>query len=178
MKKLIISIASIMILIPLSGASPLVERGDIIHTANARNPIKEGQPAPDFTLQTADGEQIRLSDYLGEKVLINFWASWCPPCREEMHVFENYFIANKPKAHLISINLTYAEKAIDDVQGYLRKNNLTFPVLLDTKGKTGESYQVLTLPTSIFIDSNGIIQKKWIGPLDNKTLQSILSNLK
>ncbi len=73
--------------------------------------------------------------------------------------------------------MTNAEKTIDDVQAFVKRNNLTFPVLLDSQGKTGEAYQILTLPTSLFIDSGGIIQKKWIGPLDEDTIHSILTNM-
>ncbi len=176
-KQLLISIASIIILIPLSGASSIIERGTFIHTASFNQLANEGQPAPNISLQTSTGEHIRLSDFKGQKVVVNFWASWCPPCREEMQAFENYFSSNKQNARLMSVNMTNAEKTIDDVQAFLKRNNLTFPVLLDSQGKTGEAYQILTLPTSLFIDSGGIIQKKWIGPLDEDTIHSILTNM-
>lgn len=176
-KHLLISIASILTLVPLSGANPVIERGEII-TASMDNLVKEGQPAPNISLSTITGEHIRLSDYRGEKIIVNFWASWCPPCREEMQAFENYFNANRQNTRLLSVNMTNAEKNIGDVQAFLKRNELTFPVLLDTQGKTGEAYQILTLPTSIFIDSSGIIRKKWIGPLDEETIHTFFTNMK
>ena len=177
-KPLFIGIASIMTLISLTGASPLIERGAVIHTAGFDYSIEEGQSAPNINLQTTTGEYARLSDYRGRKVVVNFWASWCPPCQEEMQAFENFFSLNKQKASLLSVNMTNAERTINDVRTFLQKSQLTFPVLLDVQGKTGEAYQILTLPTSIFIDSDGIIRKKWIGPLDEKTMDSILINMK
>lgn len=177
-KHLLISIASILTLVPLSGANPVIERGEIIHTASVDKLVKEGQPAPNISLSTITGEHIRLSDYRGEKIIVNFWASWCPPCQEEMQAFEDYFNANRQNTRLLSVNMTNAEKNIGDVQAFLEKNELTFPVLLDTQGKTGEAYQILTLPTSIFIDSSGIIRKKWIGPLDEKTIHTFFTNMK
>ncbi|WP_455663307.1 peroxiredoxin family protein [Pradoshia sp.] len=176
-KQLLISIATIITLIPLSGASSIIEQGEFIHTASLDHLVEEGRPAPNISLQTTTGEHIRLSDFKGQKVVVNFWASWCPPCREEMQAFENYFSSNKQNARLMSVNMTNAEKTVNDVQAFLKRNELTFPVLLDNQGKTGEAYQILTLPTSLFIDSGGIIQKKWIGPLDEETIHSILANM-
>ncbi|PHS15637.1 MAG: redoxin [Kangiella sp.] len=112
--------------------------------------------APDFTLKSRDGKNVRLSDLRGQVVLLNFWASWCGPCRQEMPILDN--IHNKYKSlgfSVLGVNLdAKSKKAI----GYLKDTPVTFPVLYDPKGVTSEQYGVSAMPSTVIIDRNGNVR--------------------
>ncbi len=112
--------------------------------------------APDFTLKSRDGKNVRLSDLRGQVVLLNFWASWCGPCRQEMPILDN--IHNKYKSlgfSVLGVNLdAKSKKAI----GYLKDTPVTFPVLYDPKGMTSEQYGVSAMPSTVIIDRNGNVR--------------------
>ena len=112
--------------------------------------------APDFTLKSIDGKNVRLSDLRGQVVLLNFWASWCGPCRQEMPILDD--IHNKYKSlgfSVLGVNLdAKSKKAI----GYLKDTPVTFPVLYDPKGVTSEQYGVSAMPSTVIIDRNGNVR--------------------
>ena len=126
-----------------------------------------GNPAPDFQLPNLDGKTVSLSDLRGKPVLLNFWASWCRPCRDEMpHIQQVYEEWSDKGLVVLAINLGESSSKVKEfVQSY----GLPFPVLLDTKGDIAQKYNVRGLiPTTFFIDKNGIIQVKKIGAFPNK----------
>ncbi len=122
-----------------------------------------GLQASDFTLSTLSGEEVQLSDFRGSAVLINFWASWCPPCRAEMadmqRVYDRY---ERQGFTIFAVNLTHRDSQ-RDVKRFVENQGLTFPILLDISGNVGDQYQVRLLPTSFFINRDGVIQKIVIG---------------
>ena len=132
--------------------------------------IEIGNLAPDFTLPTIDGQVVSLSSLRGKKVILNFWATWCPPCREEMPDLEAFYSehAKEKNVVVLAVNLTSAEASVGDVKKFIKKYNLTFPVLLAKSDKLAAQYQAFTIPTSYIIDSNGVIRNKRIGPMDQK----------
>jgi peroxiredoxin len=134
-------------------------------TSEAPKPAVEGQQAPDFTLADVSGIKICLSDLKGEVVLVNFWATWCPPCREEIPsmVALNRLMAGKP-FRMLAISLDQGGK--DAVNDFFRRSGLTLPVLLDSDGKVGKLYGITGVPETFVIDRKGVIIKKVIGPLD------------
>lgn len=112
-------------------------------------------PAPSFTLQTLDGKTVSLSDYRGRVVMINFWASWCGPCRQEMPLLEEiYRDYHKAGFTLLGVNL---DEDARDARGFLDGENLelSFPVLLDPRGKVAEKYENQAMPSSYFVDKSG-----------------------
>ena len=126
-----------------------------------------GKPAPDFQLLDLDGQTISLSDLKGKPVLLNFWASWCGPCRSEMaYLQEIYEERSGEGLVLLAINIG---ESSSQVQEFLQKRNLSLPVLLDTQNRVAEQYGVQFLPTTFFIDKDGIIQDKIVGAFTNKT---------
>ncbi|WP_246939576.1 TlpA family protein disulfide reductase [Bacillus pinisoli] len=143
----------------------VINKGDLVN-----------QVAPDFSLQTLSGESVRLSELKGKKVFINFWASWCPPCKDEMPEIQE-FHEKYPDIMVLAIDLRNTEKSDEVVKEFIEENGYTFPVLLDQKGKVGESYKVLTLPTSFFINTNGEIQYKFIGPLTLEKMEEMVNSL-
>jgi cytochrome c biogenesis protein CcmG/thiol:disulfide interchange protein DsbE len=130
-----------------------------------------GFQAPDFELQTLDGKTIKLSDLRGQAVIINIWATWCPPCRAEMPALQKVYEEHRETVEILAINATYQD-SLDTVQEFARANNLSLPILLDENGIVAESYQLRSLPTSFFIDPDGIIQEVVIGgPMSEALLQ-------
>jgi len=121
----------------------------------------------DFSLQTADGSQLALSDLRGQVVLLNFWATWCPPCKAEMPDLEALY-RDYGAAHdfvVVGVNL---QEDREIVEKFARETSLSFPVLLDADGKvSGQSYAVRSLPMSMIIDREGYIREAWSGRLSS-----------
>ncbi|WP_110929542.1 TlpA disulfide reductase family protein [Bacillus massiliglaciei] len=131
-----------------------------------------GSKAPEFELKTLSGEPAKLSDYRGKKVLLNFWATWCPPCKEEMPDMEKYSQETEDDTVILAVNIDPE----NNVKGFIEDNNITFPVLLDPAGKKAinTEYQVLSIPTSFFIDEKGYIRNKYVGALTYNDMQRFL----
>jgi peroxiredoxin len=136
-----------------------------------------GHPAPDFELVNVEGETIRLSDFRGQPVIVNFWATWCPPCRAEFPEFQKAAVDNADRLVIIGVNNTAVDQA-DLIPGFLDEFGITFPIVLDTAdGATVETYRVLGLPTTVFIDSNGIVNEVFTGPLNKAYIESKITEL-
>lgn len=122
-----------------------------------------GFQAPDVNLRTPKGEQYSLSDLRGKAVILNIWASWCPPCRAEMpalqRVYEQY---HSQGLEILAINATNQDN-LDLALSFISEYQLTFPILLDNDGNTSKDYRVNSLPTTYFIDQAGIIRDVVIG---------------
>lgn len=141
--------------------------------------IKEGNKAPDFELTTVDGKQLKLSDMVGKKVILNFWATWCPPCKAEMPHMQDFYEEQADNGvEVVAVNLTTAEKNPADIEKFVEEYGLTFDIPLDEEGDIGgEMYQAFTIPTSYIIDTNGIIQKKIIGPMDKEMMTELINSI-
>lgn len=139
---------------------------------------RSGFSAPDFTLSTLDGGSAALSDYRGSVVVVNFWASWCPPCRKEMPAIQAAASAYPPKElTILGVNST-AQDNLADVQAFVAEHGLTFPILLDKTGEVSSLYQVRALPTTYFIDQDGVIQKViYGGPLSEALIRAEIDRL-
>lgn len=138
-------------------------------------PIK-GHPAPDFALPTLDGKTIRLSDYKGKPVLVNFWATWCGPCRAEFPDFQKAWTDNADQLVIIGINNTTTDDK-SQIPGFLDEFGITFPIVLDESGDTAKAYNILGLPTSIFIDRDGVVKEVFTGPLNKAYIEAKLGEL-
>ncbi|WP_251550630.1 peroxiredoxin family protein [Neobacillus muris] len=130
--------------------------------------------APDFELKTLTGETVKLSDLKGKKVMINFWATWCPPCKAEMPDMEKFHQVVGDDIAILAINIDPQY----DVQAFVDEYKLTFPILLDSEDSVNEKYRVLSIPTSYFIDSKGIIQNKISGSMTLEQMKEYAGNLK
>ncbi len=134
-----------------------------------------GQLAPDFEMVYADGKRVRLSDLRGQPVLINFWASWCGPCRVEMPELVKAHDAHR--SHGLVILAVNVEETIQQVQPFVDEFDMPFPVVLDSAGEVSRQYQVRNLPSSIFIDRTGTIAVRWVGILTPEQLQKHLERI-
>lgn len=114
-----------------------------------------GKSAPDFKLVTMDGEEMSLSDFRGKPVFVNFWATWCPPCRAEMPDMEKLY--GNMDIEILAVNMTDTEKNEGAVADFVNETALTFPVLMDVDGELSSAYNVKAYPTSYLIDADGKI---------------------
>ncbi len=111
------------------------------------------RPAPDFTLTTLDGDSLTLSDYQGQVVLVNFWASWCPPCNAEVDDLNAYYEAHKDEGFtIIGVNV---EDTPEDAKAFVEQHGVAFPIVIDTEAKVAGDYNVIGLPSSYFINQDG-----------------------
>jgi peroxiredoxin len=130
--------------------------------------------ASDFGLPDLSGKSVKLSSFRGKTVLLNFWASWCPPCRSEMPDLQKLSERlKKSKFILLAVNLERDPKA---VRSFMNDNHYTFPVLMDAEGKAAQLYAVTAIPTTFLIDKQGRVVQRWIGAvnwLDEPVLKGI-----
>jgi peroxiredoxin len=137
-----------------------------------------GYPAPDFQLQDINGFHYTLSDLQGRVVVINFWASWCTPCKIEMPAFQE--AANEYDIEdviILGVNVSNQDD-INNAISFLEDQQITFPILLDQTGSVSNIYDVYSMPTTFFVDAEGIIRKVMIGgPISKAAIKSEISQL-
>jgi cytochrome c biogenesis protein CcmG, thiol:disulfide interchange protein DsbE len=133
-----------------------------------------GHPAPDFTLTTLDGTQVRLSELRGRPVVLNFWATWCPPCRGEMPQLE---AASRRYADQVAVIGVNQVEPAGTVQAFANEVGLTYPIPLDSSGVASRLYGVRSLPTTFFIDRDGMIRQIQVGGLTEATLADMLRSV-
>lgn len=141
--------------------------------------LAKGEQAPDFKLATLDGEVVNLSDYQGQKVMLNFWATWCPPCRAEMPHMQTYFEeqASDENVVILAVNLTTEDRGIEKVEDFVEEFGLEFAIPLDEKGDIGSTYQAVSIPTSYMIDTAGRVQHKIVGPMDLPMMEQLVEDM-
>lgn len=132
--------------------------------------IEKNKRAPDFELLNLSGEKVRLSDYRGKKVFLNFWATWCGPCEIEMPHMESFYKRNKDleNVEIIAVNMTKSEANVENVREFADNYGLTFPVLLDNKGEIEDLYKIISYPSTYLINEDGILISGFIGSVNNE----------
>ena len=135
-----------------------------------------GLPAPEIVLLDVNGQTIKLSDYRGRPVLVNFWATWCTPCWTEMPNLVAQYEKHKDTQGLIVLAINVQQDAKGDaIQAYIRRFKMSFPILLDDAGKAELDYRVRGFPTTIFIDRNGVIRDFVVGgPMSEEFIEQEL----
>ena len=129
------------------------------------SPLKIGLPAPDFMFPGLDGKMVRLSDYQGHVVLVNVWATWCPPCVDEMPSMERLYREFKgEKFEILAVSIDALGEKV--VAPFMKKYNLSFPALMDPDGTIKTLYHTTGVPESFIVDQEGILIKQIIGPRD------------
>jgi len=139
---------------------------------------QQGFLAPDFELKTPTGQTVQLSDLRGQVVLVNLWATWCPPCRAEMQSIEKVYQEYKDQGFtVLAVNMTYQDDPLT-IMPFVHKQGLTFPVLLDETGELANAYQLRSLPSSYFIRRDGIINEVVIGgPMSEALLRTRIEDI-
>ncbi|WP_419151463.1 TlpA family protein disulfide reductase [Aeribacillus alveayuensis] len=139
--------------------------------------LEKGDKAPDFELLTLNGETKKISDFQGKKVILNFWATWCPPCKEEMPEMQKLYEDYSDEIEIVAVNFTASESNQEKVKQFIENNGFTFPILLDPKNKANSGYEVLTYPTTYFLNEDGIIQDKVVGQMTKQYLMEKIDDM-
>ena len=143
-------------------------------TRERRLPPSVGSVAPDFSLKKLGGGNQKLSDLKGKPVVINFWATWCPPCKEEMPLLQRY--ASQYGEQMVLLGVDYAEQE-PVVQEFVDTMGITFPILLDGDGSVSNLYFVRNYPTTFFVDAEGVVRAQHLGLLTEEMLQKYLKTI-
>ncbi|WP_297719418.1 TlpA disulfide reductase family protein [Intestinimonas sp.] len=128
--------------------------------------------APDFTATDAEGTEVKLSDYVGKPIVLNFWASWCPPCKSEMPDFHDAWEELDGEVQFLMVNATDGgRETVETAKEYVEGQGFSFPVLFDTGMEAASAYGAYSLPTTYFIDAEGYVVAGAKGAIDRDTLQ-------
>lgn len=158
------------VLVGLMIISPKVDQN--VEQSEQQLPLTVGSPMKDFTLHNVSGQPITISHMKGKPLVVNFWATWCAPCREEMPLLEQAAFDHKNELNIIGVN--FGEKQ-DLVQSFVNENKITFHVVLDETGSVADEYFVRNYPMTFFFDKNGILQAQHIGQLNQEILDRYLA---
>lgn len=166
------------LLILVAGAAWILFSAEQDPTLAKEPAPQNGFPAPDFSLKTATGETYTLSELKGQAVLVNMWATWCPPCRAEMPAIEAIYQEYKDQGLVVlAINHTFQDNPLD-IAPFTEEYGLTFPILLDETADSARAYQVRSLPSSYFINRQGIINEVIIGgPMSEALLRTQIEEI-
>lgn len=126
--------------------------------------LKIGDPAPDFRLAQLGGSPVQLSQLKGKTVLVNFWATWCSPCQDEMPILQRAYLKYKDQG-VVFLTVNVRDTPADNAKSYFKNNNLTMPVLIDPIGDVPGGYRVTGYPETYLVDKNGKIGEFHIGPI-------------
>ncbi len=139
---------------------------------------REGFLAPDFTLDLLEGGEVTLSQLRGQVVLVNLWASWCPPCRAEMPAIQRVYETYRDQGlEVIALNTTYQDSE-REATAFIQELGLTFPVALDRTGEVIRQYLLRALPTTFFVDTEGVIRKVVVGgPMSEALIRTNIESL-
>jgi peroxiredoxin len=152
---------------------------DALNTTGRSPSTDIGRAAPDFLLETPDGGQLRFSDLRGKPVLVNFWASWCAPCRQEIPEIVRAYAAHKADGLVVVVvDLQEPDAAVRE---FASEFGMTFPIAIDRTGSVGQSWRiggpVKGIPSSYFVDADGIVQARAFGPMTADTINENLAKV-
>ena len=152
--------------------TPQVDAPSQQETAPQTEPQEETVPAPDFTVYDADSNPVRLSDFAGKPIVLNFWASWCGPCQMEMPHFEQAYQDLGEEIHFVMVNMTTGRATLKSPQDFLAQTGYPFPVFFDLDMDAAYTYGAYSLPMTVFIDEAGNVRDLAIGAISEETLLS------
>jgi thiol-disulfide isomerase/thioredoxin len=133
-----------------------------------------GLPITDFELETLTGETVQLSQFRGQPVVINFWGTWCPPCRNEMPLLQSAYESYAPELVILAVNVN---DSVGAVERFVDEMGLTFPILMDEKDSVRMQFQVRGYPTTYFVDGDGVLREQIIGELNQEQIDASLARI-
>lgn len=147
-------------------------------TEDENNQSEDENKAPDFRVENVDGESVSLASMEGKPVVLNFWASWCPPCKSEMPDFQKAYETYGEDIRFMMVNLTDGSRETKETAAaYIEEQGYTFPVYFDVEQEAAYAFYVSALPATYFIDENGVVVAAGRGMLDEEALQKGISYL-
>ncbi|NMP37200.1 MAG: TlpA family protein disulfide reductase [Clostridiales bacterium] len=146
-----------------------------VESGNSKGSINQ---ATDFTVIDMDGNNVKLSDYFGKPIVINFWATWCGPCKSELPTFDKLYSENKDDVVFLMVNLTDGYRdTTKSVKEFFSDNGYAFPVYFDTEYSAANAYRVSSIPMTVFIDKSGAVAASHVGVMSETALDGYLSEL-
>lgn len=172
-QKLIIGVISLVVIGVI--ANTLLSNVTKTGITDEGTGVGNGDTPPQFTLENLQEEQVSLNDFRGKKVILNFWATWCLPCRTEMPAFQS-FSEQRDDVVVLAVNMTHKD-SVNKITGFLADNDLTFPVVLDPKGQVSKAYSVINIPSTYFINEDGSIHDRVEGVVDETKLEQYVEQM-
>lgn len=163
---------------PQGGGLSAQNYNEIVENNEQTNEIEDEKEteqvdAPDFTVVDSEGNEVHLSDFIGKPVILNFWASWCGPCKMEMPDFNEIYNEKGEEIHFLMVNLTDGSReTIDTAKSFIEEQGYTFPVYYDTSSDAAMKYGVNSIPSTYFIDAEGHAIAQAKGAIDTATIQA------
>ena len=140
-------------------------------SANGESDAAEKVLVPDFTVYDSEGNEVHLSDFIGKPIVLNFWASWCGPCKMEMPDFNDAYAELGEDIHFLMVNMTSGRETLESATSFIEEQGYSFPVYYDTDADAAMTYGVYSLPTTLFIDAEGYGIAQATGAINAETLQ-------
>lgn len=141
-------------------------------------PVQGNTPAKNFAMTDADGNEMMLSDLFDKPVVLNFWASWCPPCRGEMPDFEEMYKQHGDRINFVFVNLVDGSRETEETaKAFIEEQGFTFPIYFDIYGEGSEDYEIYYIPDTFFIDRHGDVVSYAVGGIDKEQMQAGIDKL-
>lgn len=148
------------------------------HDSSEEIQTQATESAPDFTVKDYDGNSVKLSDWEGKPVVVNFWATWCGPCKTELPAFDELYVEYQDQVEFMMVNLTDGQReTVKLVKEFVQEEGYKFPVYFDTSHSAANAYSVYSIPLTVFIDEEGEIFNAHVGAMDENTLEQYIKEL-
>ena len=177
--KVIIYLAIFIVVIILATVEYKYLTGKYSQNIKQENKQENLSQAKDFQVLNSEGKTINLSDYFGKPIIVNFWATWCEPCKIELSEFEEAYKKYNQDIEFLMVNLTDGyNDTVENVKEFVNENNYSFPLYFDTKNSAVSTYNVYSIPQTLFINKDGKILKSYIGMINKQNLEQYIEKLK